>query len=73
MSGAIPHSPNTPAWRGAQLEHRDNFTFYLYQRRRKEGERTGSERSKLKKTRKGREKLGAGKVTKRCAGRENLT
>jgi len=28
MSGAIPpHSPNTPSWRGAQLKHRDNFTF----------------------------------------------
>jgi hypothetical protein len=24
------HSPNTPSWRGAQGEHRDNFTFYLY-------------------------------------------
>jgi hypothetical protein len=28
------HSPNTPSWRGAQLKHRDNFTFtftfYLY-------------------------------------------
>jgi len=23
------HSPNTPSWRGAQLKHRDNFTFYL--------------------------------------------
>jgi hypothetical protein len=22
------HSPNTPSWRGAQLNHRDNFTFY---------------------------------------------
>jgi len=21
------HSPNTPPWRGAQLKHRDNFTF----------------------------------------------
>jgi hypothetical protein len=21
------HSPNTPSWRGAQVEHRDNFTF----------------------------------------------
>jgi hypothetical protein len=21
------HSPNTPSWRGAQLKHRDNFTF----------------------------------------------
>jgi hypothetical protein len=28
------HSPNTPSWRGAQGDHRDNFTFafifYLY-------------------------------------------
>jgi hypothetical protein len=24
------HSPNTPLWRGAQLKHRDNFTFYYY-------------------------------------------
>jgi hypothetical protein len=23
------HSPNTPSWRGAQLNHRDNFTFIL--------------------------------------------
>jgi hypothetical protein len=23
-------SPNTPSWHGAQGEHRDNFTFYLY-------------------------------------------
>jgi hypothetical protein len=23
------HSPYTPPWRGAQGEHRDNFTFYL--------------------------------------------
>jgi hypothetical protein len=22
------HSPNTPSWRGAQLKHRDSFTFY---------------------------------------------
>jgi hypothetical protein len=21
------HSPSTPSWRGAQLKHRDNFTF----------------------------------------------
>jgi hypothetical protein len=27
MSGAIPHSPNTPSWRGAELKHRDNFNF----------------------------------------------
>jgi hypothetical protein len=24
---AYLHSPNTPSWRGAQLKHRDNFTF----------------------------------------------
>jgi hypothetical protein len=24
------HSPNTPSWRGAQLKHRDNFTFTIY-------------------------------------------
>jgi hypothetical protein len=24
------HSPNTPSWRGAQREHRDNFTFTFY-------------------------------------------
>jgi len=23
------HSPSTPSWRGAQLKHRDNFTFTL--------------------------------------------
>jgi hypothetical protein len=27
MSEAIPPLPNTPSWRGAQLKHRDNFTF----------------------------------------------
>jgi len=27
MSGAISPFPNTPSWRGAQLKHRDNFTF----------------------------------------------
>jgi hypothetical protein len=27
MSGAIPPLPNTPSWCGAQLKHRDNFTF----------------------------------------------
>jgi len=30
MSGAIPPLPNTPSWRGDQLKHSDNFTFYLY-------------------------------------------
>jgi hypothetical protein len=24
------HSLNTPSWRGAQLKHRDNFTFTFY-------------------------------------------
>jgi hypothetical protein len=24
------HSPNTPSWRGAQLQHRDNFAFFTY-------------------------------------------
>jgi hypothetical protein len=27
MGGDIPSLPNTPSWRGAQLKHRDNFTF----------------------------------------------
>jgi hypothetical protein len=27
MSGAIPLLPHTPFWRGAQLKHRDSFTF----------------------------------------------
>jgi hypothetical protein len=27
MNGSIPPFPNTPPWRGAQLKHRDNFTF----------------------------------------------
>jgi hypothetical protein len=30
MRGAISPFPNTPSWRGAQLKHRDKFTFYLY-------------------------------------------
>jgi hypothetical protein len=25
--GLYLHSPSTPSWRGAQLKHRDNFTF----------------------------------------------
>jgi hypothetical protein len=29
MSGAIPHSPYMPSWRGAQLKHRDNFNLTL--------------------------------------------
>jgi len=27
MRGAIPPLPSMPSWRGAQLKHRDNFTF----------------------------------------------
>jgi hypothetical protein len=27
VRGAIPPLPNTPSWCGAQLKHRDNFTF----------------------------------------------
>jgi hypothetical protein len=27
MSGDVSPLPNTPSWRGAQLKHRDNFTF----------------------------------------------
>jgi len=27
MRAAIPPLPNTSLWRGAQLKHRDNFTF----------------------------------------------
>jgi len=30
MRGAIPPLPNMPVWRGAQLNHRDNFTFTFY-------------------------------------------
>jgi hypothetical protein len=29
MSGTIPPLPNTPPWRGAQLKHKNKFTFYL--------------------------------------------
>jgi len=29
MRGAVPPLPNTLSWRGAELKHRDNFTFYL--------------------------------------------
>jgi hypothetical protein len=29
-SSAEVHSPNTPSWRGAQLKHRDKFTFTFY-------------------------------------------
>jgi hypothetical protein len=29
MRGAILPLLNTPSWRGAQLKHRDNFTFTL--------------------------------------------
>jgi hypothetical protein len=27
MCGGIPPLPNTPSWCGAELKHRDNFTF----------------------------------------------
>jgi hypothetical protein len=27
MSGAITSLSSTPSWRGAELKHRDNFTF----------------------------------------------
>jgi len=27
MRGAVPHSPNTPSWLGAQLKHRGNLTL----------------------------------------------
>jgi hypothetical protein len=30
MHRAVPPLPHTPSWRGAQLKHRDNFTFTLY-------------------------------------------
>jgi hypothetical protein len=30
MSGAIPPLPNMPSWCGAQLKHRDSFTFAFY-------------------------------------------
>jgi hypothetical protein len=30
MSGTVLALPNTPSWRGAQLKHRDNFTFYTF-------------------------------------------
>jgi hypothetical protein len=30
MSGIIHPPSNTPSWRGAQLKHRDNFTFYVF-------------------------------------------
>jgi hypothetical protein len=30
MRGDIPHSPNTPSWRGAQFKHKDNFTSTSY-------------------------------------------
>jgi len=29
MRGAIPPLPNMLSWRGAQLKHRDSFTFTL--------------------------------------------
>jgi hypothetical protein len=29
MCGAIPLLLSTPSWRGAQLKHRDKFSFYF--------------------------------------------
>jgi len=29
MRGPIPQLTPTPSWRGAQLKHKDNFTFFL--------------------------------------------
>jgi hypothetical protein len=29
MCGAIPPLPNVPAWCGAELKHREDFTFTL--------------------------------------------
>jgi hypothetical protein len=29
MRGAIPPLPNTSLWRGAQLKHRDSFSFIV--------------------------------------------
>jgi hypothetical protein len=31
MSGVIPPLTNTPSWHGAQLKHRDKFTFTFTQ------------------------------------------
>jgi hypothetical protein len=31
------HSLNTPSWRGAQLKHRDNFTFAFYEKKMTKG------------------------------------
>jgi hypothetical protein len=31
MSGAIPPLPDTPSQRDAQLKHRDNFTFTIWE------------------------------------------
>jgi len=28
MRGTIPPLPNMPSWRGIQLEHRGDFTYY---------------------------------------------
>jgi hypothetical protein len=30
MHGDITPLPSTPSWRGAQLKHRDNFTFSFF-------------------------------------------
>jgi len=31
MSGVMPPLPNTPSWRGAELKHRDKFTFHVFE------------------------------------------
>jgi hypothetical protein len=51
------NSPNTPLWRGAQLKHRDNFTFTLERifpskMRTNKGKMEGTEGKKLRKTKK---------------------
>jgi len=45
MRGAILPLSNMPSWRGAQLEHRDNFTFNFicYQKSQIKPGRTGIE------------------------------
>jgi hypothetical protein len=47
MSGAISPLPNTPPWRGAQLKHRDNFTFTLRGRKLPEAGKACTVRSSI--------------------------
>jgi hypothetical protein len=42
------HSPNTPSWRGAQLKHRDHFTFTFYFKERNEERKEELKRAMLK-------------------------